>query len=122
MVELGFFIGIHPSLMNVDWRKKQIRKAIRLNDKEAVFQIYKRRLTEGETSTSCMVVRCARKDAQDLQIKLTNAGENSFGKGVEYIPYSVGSVWTTKEFEQAFQHQNQYIYDMGAIQIQEISE
>ena len=118
--EIGFFIGLHPSLTNLQWRTTQISKALGHIDQVPSFQIYRRKLQEGDTTTSCIVVRCAKKDVQDLQTRLMTVQPNALGKGVDYIPYSAVSVWTQTDYLNTYRHQNQFIQDMGAIAIQGI--
>ena len=118
--EIGFFIGLHPSLTNLQWRNTQISKALGHVDQVPSFQIYRRKLQEGDTTTSCIVVRCAKKDVQELQTRLMTVQPNALGKGVDYIPYSAVSVWKQTDYLNTYRHQNQFIQDMGAIAIQGI--
>ena len=118
--EIGFFIGLHPSLTNLQWRTSQLSKALGHYDQVPSFQIYRRKLQEGDTTTSCVVVRCAKRDVQDLQTRLMTVKPNALGKGVDYIPYSAVSVWKKSDYLNTYRHQNKFIQDMGAIAIQGI--
>ena len=69
-----------------------------------------------------MVLRCAKSDATDLQLRLTNAFPNKFGKGVEFIPYQLSSIWSKEDYLSLFHQQNQYIADMGAVEFQGVPE
>ena len=113
MVALGFFLELHLSLTNIEWRTKQINNMLGFNEKVLLFQLYKWRLTEGDTSTSCIVIRCAKIDTKDIQNRLTQAPTNVFGKRVEHNPYSLGSVWTQQQYINAFHHQNQKFTTSG---------
>ena len=92
-VEIGFFLGLHPSLTNLDWRTQQIRKALGHEDVVPHFQLYRRKLTEGDNSTSCIVIRCQKQEVQALQSLLMQEQNTALGMGVDFIPYHLASVW-----------------------------
>ena len=89
-------------------------------DQVPQFQLYQRKLQEGNSTTSCIVVWCTKCNVQDLQTRLMTAKPNALGKGVNYIPYSAVSVWKQLDYLNMYCHQNQFIHDMGAIAIQGI--
>ena len=70
----------------------------------------------------CIVLHCAKDDAGDLQKRIMNTHENAFDKGVEYIPYTLSSVWSKQDYVNLFHQQNQYTHDTGAIAIQGVLE
>ena len=120
-VEIGFFIGLHPSLTNIEWRMNQIRNAIGNSDFLPKFQLYRRQLNEGNVKTSCIVLRCAKPESQILQTKLMEAHPNALGKNVEFVPYQLSTIWEQEEYEKLFHQQNQYIQDTGAVAIQNVT-
>ena len=85
-------------------------------------QIYHRRLMEGSLQTSCIVLACARQDARMIQEKLMTNASGGLGKGVEFIPYKMLSIWSTDDYLQIFSKQNIYISDVGAVPIMGVSE
>ena len=121
-VEIGFFIGLHPSLTNIAWRMDQIRNALGVPELLPKFQIYRRQLTEDTAKTTCMVISCAKPEARILQTKLMHASQHALGKQVEFVPYQLKSMWSIEEYKNLFYQQNQYIEDVGAIGIQGITE
>ena len=119
--EIGFFIGLHPSLTNIEWRTHQLRLALGNPETLPKFHLYRRQLQENNTKTSCIVLRCAKPEAHILQQKLMEAHPHSLGKNVEFIPYQLSSLWEQHEYVQLFLQQNQYITDVGAVAIQNIT-
>ena len=119
-VEIGMFLGLHPLLTNIKWRYHQITDALGFTDAVPLFQIYRRKLTEKDVSTSTIVLRCAEQDAQILQERLLALPQNAMGDQVEFIPYSVLKNMTTQEITKIFQLQNETIAKNGAIAIQGI--
>ena len=107
--EIGFFIGLHPSLTNLPWRTAQLSKALGHIDQVPTFQLYQRKLQEGETTTLSIVLRCAKHDVQDLQSRLMSVQPNALGKGLDYIPYSAVSVWKQSDYLNTYRHQNKFI-------------
>ena len=73
-----------------------------------------------ETSTSVIAICCAKQDVQDLTAAIINIPPHTLGKGVEFIPYHLISVWKKAEYLDIYHQQNQYIHDTGAIAIQGI--
>ena len=118
--EIGFLIGLHPSITHIDWRTNQIHQALGNTDLVPRFQLYRRKLQVDETSTSVIVIRCAKQDVQDLTAAIINIPPHTLGKGVEFIPYHLISVWKKAEYLDIYHQQNQYIHDTGAIAIQGI--
>ena len=120
-VEIGFFLGLHPSLTNIEWRTEQIRSAIGVPTLLPKFQLYRRQLQEGEAKTTCIVLSCAKPEAKILQTKLMQINQHALGKNVEFVPYQLRSVWPLQDYQNLFYQQNQYIQDVGAIAIQGIT-
>ena len=118
--EIGFLIGLHPSMTNIEWRTQQLTKALGHIDQVPRFQLYRRKLQEDDTTTSVIVIRCAKSDVQDLQTALMTAKKDALGTGVEFIPYHLVSVWWKADYLAVFHQQNQYIHDTGAVAIQGI--
>ena len=121
-VEIGFFIGLHPSLTNIEWRINQIKQVLGVPELLLKFQIYRRQLKEDTAKTTCMVISCAKPEARVLQTKLMQAPQHALGKQVEFVPYQLKSIWSIEEYKNLFYQQNQYIQDVGAIGIQGITE
>ena len=121
-VEIGFFIGLHPSLTNIDWRINQIKQALGVPELTPKFQIYRRQLKEDSAKTTCMVISCAKPEARIIQTKLMQAPQHALGKHVEFVPYQLKSMWSIEEYKNLFYQQNQYIQDVGAIAIQGVTE
>ena len=48
------------------------------------------------------------------------AQRNALGKGVNFIPHHLASVWKQAKYVQTYQHQNLFIHNTGAIAIQGI--
>ena len=120
-VEIGFFLGLHPSLTNVEWRAQKLRET--LGEKDVpYFELYTRRLTEYEVSTSAVVLRCAKTNSAQLHQLLRNTAPDQLGKNVEFIPYEVSKVWSHEEYVSIYYHQNDYIETVGAIPIQGLPE
>ena len=120
-VELGFFVGLHPSLTNLEWRQKQLESSLGL-EQGPKFQIYRHRLRAGVHQISCIVLACAKKDAPVLQTKMMNYGDNELGKGVEFIPYRMASYWSEKTYLEVFIKKTQYIDKVGELPIQGITQ
>ena len=55
-VEIGYFLGLHPSLTNLGWRGQQIAQRLGLPENIPQFQIYRRQLREGGHKTLCIVL------------------------------------------------------------------
>lgn len=121
MVEIGFFLGLHPSLTNLEWRHSQIAKSLNLENGPK-FQIYRRRLKEDAIQTSCIVLACAKQDVRVIQGKFMSYEPGDLGKGVDFIPYKMVSIWSTEDYLKIFGEQNQYISEVGAVPIMGISE
>lgn len=105
-VKIGFFIGLHSSLTNLTWQTQQIAQALGHNDQVPQFQLYRQKLREGKNFTSFIVIRCAKSNVQELQKRLMTTQSNALGKGVNYIPYHLVSVWKQSDYIQTYQHQN----------------
>ena len=58
----------------------------------------------------------------ELQNRLMNAHPNMFGKGVEFIPYQLSSIWSKEEYLNLFHQKNQYINKVGTIAFQGVAE
>ena len=43
-VEIGMFLGLHPSLTNIDWRSGTLTDTLGFNSDVSIFQIYRQRL------------------------------------------------------------------------------
>ena len=121
-VEIGFFLGLHPSLTNVEWRAQKLREDLGNPNNVPYFELYTRRLTEYEVSTSAIVLRCAKTNSAQLHQLLRNTTPNQLGKNVEFIPYEVSKVWNHEEYINVYYHQNEYIENVGAIPIQGLPE
>ena len=121
MVEIGFFLGLHPSLTNLEWRHQQLQESVGLTTGPK-FQIYRRRLREGHAQTLCIVLSCARKDMNIIQEKFMNYKAHTLGKDVEFIAYQMASIWSQDQYMQIFQQQNQFMEEIGAVPIQGIAE
>ena len=119
-VEVGFFVGMHPSLTNIQWRTKHIQTQLKARGAEITLQLYPRKLTEGAISTSVIVVRCPKPDSQLAVTQLTTLHPGALGKQVEFIPYSIIRRTANNSLRNIFSLQNQYIADVGAIYIQGI--
>lgn len=118
--KIRFLIGLHASITNIEWRTKQITKALGHIDQVPRFQLYRHKLQEEDSTTSLIVIRCAKSDVQDLQTALMKAKKNALGNGVEFIPYHLVSVWKKSDYLAVYHQQNQYIHDTGAVAIQGI--
>ena len=116
-VEVGFFVGMHPSLTNITWRTEQITKLLSEFNQQPPIQLYPRKLTEGSTSTSVIVVRCPKHDATQVVTQLTTLPPGVYGKQVEFIPYSIIRQTSNNSLRHIFTLQNKYILDVGAISI-----
>ena len=121
-VEVGFFVGMHPSLTNLAWRTEQLRQVIQEEGQELKLQIYQRKLSEGTISTSVIVIRCPKDEAKELENILTTVKPGVLGKLVEFIPYSLIRHTQDQSFRKIFSVQNKYIEDVGAIHIQGVPE
>ena len=116
-VEVFFFVGLHPSLTNLQWRTEQIAKAINTKANAIPLHIYPRKLQEDTTATSAIVLRVPKKDARDAVTRLAQLPAGMLGKQVEFVPYSLIRHITDNSFRPLFSVQNQYIEDVGAIAI-----
>ena len=85
-------------------------------------QIYQRKLTEGNLSTSVIVIRCPKTNAKELETILTTVKPGVLGKLVEFIPYSLIRHTKEQSFKKIFSVQNKYIADVGAIQVHGVPE
>ena len=121
-VEIGFFLGLHPSLTNLRWRGLNLSQALATTEPVPPFQIYRMQLKDQHVKTSCVVIQCAKVDAPTLQDRLMTAPPGKLGKGVEFIPYQLSSIWSPSEYLQLYQQQNRYIEEVGATAIQGVSE
>ena len=121
-VEVGFFVGMHLSLTNLAWRTEQLRHVIQGESPDLQHQIYQRKLTEGNISTSVIVICCPKTDAKDLETILTTVKPGVLGKLVEFIPYSLICHTKDQSFKKIFSVQNKYIEDVGAIQVHGVPE
>ena len=84
-VEIGYFLGLQPSLTNLCWRGKQLMQRLGIQEMVPPFQIYRRQLRDEPNKTSCIVLHCAKADSKYLQNRFTNAFPITFGKGVEFV-------------------------------------
>ena len=120
-VEISFFLGLHPSLTNLEWRHKQMVQMLDL-ESGPKFQIHRRRLREESLHTSCIVLACTKQDVRIIQEKFMTSKPGGLGKGVEFIPYKMMSIWSTEDYLQIFSKQNNYISEVGAVPIMGVSE
>lgn len=116
-VEVGFFVGLHPSLTNVSWRSEQILNALPKAFQKTPIQLYRRKLTEGNLSTSCLVLRCKKSDSTILETQLTTLAQSALGKLVEFVPYSLRKHLPGGSFRDIFSTQNQFIEELGVIPV-----
>ena len=121
-VEVGFFVGLHPSLTNLTWRTEQIHTILNEQGQKIQIQLYPRKLNEGPISTSVIVVRCPKNVASVVVTQLTTLPPGSLGKQVEFVPYSLIRRTSQKSFRSIFSLQNKFIAEVGAIFIQGIPE
>ena len=121
-VEVGYFVGLHPSLTNLTWRTEQLLTTINENGLNLQLQLYPRKLTEGHISTSVIVARCPKNEASELVTQMTTLPPGSLGKQVEFVPYSLIRSTSQNSFRSIFSLQNKFIAEVGAISIQGIPE
>lgn len=96
-VEIGMFIGLHPSLTNIEWRVTQINTQLGYDNQIPVFEIYRRRLRMEEVSTNTIVLRCSKADQEKLETQFLELKPEDLGKNVEFIPYKILNQMTTQE-------------------------
>lgn len=122
MVEVGMFLGLNPTLTNVEWRNRQISANLGFNTDVPVFELYRRQLTEVGVLTNTIVLRCKKQDMHYQQMKILNLRCNSMGENVEFIPYHVLKAMKKSEKKYNFFLQNQHIADHGAVAFQGVPE
>ena len=116
-VEVGFFVGLHPSLTNLQWRTEQIVKVLNTTDKAIPHHIYPRKLQEGTTATSAIVLPVPKTDAREAVTRLSQLPAGTLRKQVEFVPYSLIRHTTNNSFRPLFSVQNQFIAKVGATAI-----
>ena len=116
-VEVGFFVGLHPSLTNLQWRTDQISKVINTTGHVIPLHLYPRKLQETTTATSAIVLRVPKTDAREVVTRLAHLPAGTLGKQVEFFPYSLIRHTLNNSFRPLFSVQNQYIAEVGATAI-----
>ena len=121
-METGMFLGLHPSLTNVEWRTKQINEKLGYNNTIPTFKLYRRRLKFDKVSTNTIVLRCAREDQEKLENQLLNLKLDELGDAVEFIPYKMMQQMSLPEKKNIYYIQNQHIAEHGACAFQGVPE
>ena len=121
-VELGMLVALHPSLTNIAWRTKQLRQELGITEDKCPLQLYQRKFCKQQATTSCIVLRCEKKDAETINQKFLKLNTGALGPEVEFILYQMKAQMPNASFEGLYILQNEAIDNTGAISIAGIPE